>query len=70
MYVFDAFWWLGTRHLHNTNDALTVLLPKIADVVTIRDFRPIALIHSISKLIAKVLVNRFAPRLGELVHVS
>jgi hypothetical protein len=70
MSVFDAFWRLDTRHLHNTNDALMTLLPKTVNTVTIRDYRPIALIHSITKLIAKVLANRLTPRLHELVHVS
>jgi hypothetical protein len=47
-----------------------VLLPKTAEAVTVRDYRPITLIHSVGKLIAKVMVNRLAPKLGELVHVS
>jgi hypothetical protein len=66
MFVFDAFWHLDTWHLHNTNDALMVVLQKTADATTIRDYRSIALIHSTDKLITKALV----PRLGELVHVS
>jgi hypothetical protein len=36
----------------------------------IKDYRPITLIHTVGKLISKVLVNRLAPKLGELVHVS
>jgi hypothetical protein len=47
MSVFDVFWRLDTRHLHNTNDALMVLLPKKGDIETVGDYRPIALIHSI-----------------------
>jgi hypothetical protein len=47
-----------------------VLLPKSAEVTTVRDYRPITLIHSVGKLIAKVLANRSAPKLGELVHIS
>jgi hypothetical protein len=47
-----------------------VLLPKTAKAEAIKDYRPITLIQSIGKLIAKVLVNRLAPRLQELVHVS
>jgi hypothetical protein len=70
MSAFDAFWHLDMRHLHNTNNALMVLLPKIAEAKAIKDYRPIALIHSIDKLIAKALANRLAPRLQELVHVS
>jgi hypothetical protein len=51
------------RHLHNTNDAFMVLLPKTADAKTIKDYRPIPLIHSIGKPITKVLVNRLVSRL-------
>jgi hypothetical protein len=68
MSTFDAFWRLDTRHLHGTNDALMVLLPKSADAVIIRDFQPIALIHLVGKLITKVLANRLAPKLGEPMH--
>jgi hypothetical protein len=36
----------------------------------IKDYRSIALIHSIGKLIAKVLVNKLVSRLQELIHVN
>jgi hypothetical protein len=55
------FWSIDTRHLHNMNNALMVLLPKSTDATTVRDYRPIALIHSVSKLIAKVLVIGWRP---------
>jgi hypothetical protein len=45
-----------------------VLLPKKADLVVIKDYRPIALIHSPKKLFSKVLACKLAPRLDELVH--
>jgi hypothetical protein len=35
-----------------------------------KDYRPISLIHVISKLISKVLSNRLAPWLGELVQTN
>jgi hypothetical protein len=46
-----------------------VLLPKTMDIEAIKDYMPITLIHSIGKLIAKVLVNRLTPMLQELLHV-
>jgi hypothetical protein len=70
MCTFDVFWHLDTRHLHNTNDAFMVLLPKMAEASAIKDYHSIALIHTVGKLISKVLANRLAPKLGELVHVS
>jgi hypothetical protein len=47
-----------------------VLLPKKGDAEIVSDYRLIALIHSIDKLIDKVLTNRLAPKLGGLVHVN
>jgi hypothetical protein len=35
---------------------------------SLKDYRPISLIHSIGKLISKLLVNRLVARLSELVH--
>jgi hypothetical protein len=47
-----------------------VLLPKTPDTLAIMDYKPISLIHIIGKFFTKVLANRFALRLGELVHAS
>jgi hypothetical protein len=65
MAVFDTFWCGDTRNLSNINGALMVLLPKSSHVATIKDFRPIALIHLIGKLISKVLSNRLATYLDK-----
>jgi hypothetical protein len=70
MAAFDAFWYLDTHNFHAINEALMVLLPKSADIVAIKDFHLISLIHVLGKLFSKLLANRLAPRLGELVHVS
>jgi hypothetical protein len=70
MMAFEAFWRLDMHNLHNVNEALITLLPKNPDAAEIMDYRPISLIHSIGKLILKVLVNRLAPRLNEVVHQS
>jgi hypothetical protein len=70
MAAFDAFWHLDTRNMHNVNDALLVLLPKSAEAITVKDFRPISLIHVIGKLVSKVLSNRLALRLSKLVRVN
>jgi hypothetical protein len=58
------------RNFHDMNDALLVLLPKSAEASSVRDYRPIALIHIIGKLFSKVLASRLARRLGELVHTN
>jgi hypothetical protein len=70
MKVFDAFWHLDMRNLHSVNEALMTLLPKSSYAAKIKVYYPISLIHVIGKLISKVLANRLAPRLSELVHHS
>jgi hypothetical protein len=47
-----------------------VLLPKSSEVPDIKDFKPIALIQSVGKMVSKILANRLAARLPKLVHKS
>jgi hypothetical protein len=70
MAAFDAFWHLDMRNLHDVNGDLLVLLLKSTEATSVKDFRPISLIHVIGKLVSKVLANRLAPRLPELVQVN
>jgi hypothetical protein len=70
MKALDAFWQHDMRNLHDVNGALMVLLPKSSDATNLKQFRPISLIHSVGKLISKLLANMLAPRLSELVHPS
>jgi mannosylglycoprotein endo-beta-mannosidase len=49
------------------NQALIALLPKCVDAVEVKDFRPISLIHSVAKLVAKVLSSRLAPSMSQIV---
>ncbi|KAM0849346.1 hypothetical protein ACQ4PT_053786 [Festuca glaucescens] len=68
--VFRAFqhlYSLRAKGMRNLNDALIVLLPKKDGAIDVKDFRPISLIHSFGKLFSKMLANRLAPRLSELV---
>jgi hypothetical protein len=68
MAAFNALWHLDTRNLHNINDSLLVMFPKSTMASSVKDYHPISLIHIIGKLLSKVLANRLAPRLGELVQ--
>jgi hypothetical protein len=58
MHALDAFWHINMRSFHSVNEALIILLPKTDGAASVRDNRPIALIHSIGKLFARVLAGR------------
>ncbi|WVZ71862.1 hypothetical protein U9M48_020394 [Paspalum notatum var. saurae] len=68
--VFNAFWSQDTRSLSLLNDAYLVLLKKKPDAAEIREFGPISLVHSMCKLITKVLSVRLAPKLNDLIHFN
>ena len=65
--TFNALWSLDGRSFHLLNDALMILLRKKEDPTRLKDYRPISLMHSFSKLFAKCLAKRIAPRLKEIV---
>jgi hypothetical protein len=52
---------------HSLNASFITLIPKKVNASNIRDFRPISLIGSMYKLLAKVLANRFKVVLGGLI---
>lgn len=68
MSAFDAFWSLDLRSFQSVIDAIMVLLPKSNEACSIKDYRPISLIHSMGKLIAKVLANSLLTHLNCMVH--
>ncbi|GJX20645.1 hypothetical protein Tco_0223322 [Tanacetum coccineum] len=49
------------------NASFIALIPKIPDAKLVKDFRPISLIGSLYKIIAKILANRLVGVLGDLV---
>ena len=54
----------GFQFLNSTN---IVLLPKINDALGVTYYRPIGVIHSITKIFSKLLANRLAPMLDSMV---
>ena len=46
------------------------LLPKKVDAVHVKDYRPISLIHSFAKLVAKLLANGLTPHLPNLASIN
>ncbi|WVZ79973.1 hypothetical protein U9M48_027494 [Paspalum notatum var. saurae] len=68
--VLDALAAIFGGHIFKfrlLNSALITLIPKHADASAVKDYRPISLIHSFAKLVTKILANRLAPLLPELV---
>jgi hypothetical protein len=52
------------------NDTAIVLIPKVDFPETLKDFRPISLCTVLYKVIAKCLVNRLRPLLGDLISAN
>jgi hypothetical protein len=65
--ALSAFHSLRTQQLHLINAANVDLIPKANDASSITDFHPISLINSLAKIITKILADRLAPRLQDLV---
>lgn len=56
--------------LHHLNSALVGLIPKNEGGATIGEYRPISLVHSFAKLVTKILANRLAPKLPDIVATN
>nr|GFA73242.1 RNA-directed DNA polymerase, eukaryota [Tanacetum cinerariifolium] len=50
------------------NSSFIALIPNIPDANTEKDFRPISLIGSLYKIVAKILANRLAGVLGDIAN--
>lgn len=70
MNAINALWSLDACSFNLLNDALMVLLRKNNAPTRLKDYRPIALMHSFSKLLAKCLARRLGPRLNEMVTLN
>jgi hypothetical protein len=68
MVAFDAFWRPDTRNFQDANEALLTLHPKSQESESLKDYRPISMIHILRKLFSKVLTNRLTPRLSALIY--
>ncbi|KAM0836416.1 hypothetical protein ACQ4PT_062357 [Festuca glaucescens] len=70
MTTFNPLSRLDCRGFGAVNEALITLLHKKDGAEEVRDFRSISLIHGFAKLVAKVLANRVAPVLPQMVGVQ
>ena len=52
------------------NSSFIALIPKKHNAITVRDFRPINLIGSVNKIVAKVLADRLKEALDKLISAS
>jgi hypothetical protein len=62
-----SLWSLHGRNFYLLNQAYMILLCKKQNVEEVMDFMPISLIHSFSKMFAKLLSTRLAPHMSTLV---
>jgi hypothetical protein len=70
MNVANAFHRLCTSNLAILSTTNVVLIPKKDWAESILNFRPISLIHSFAKIIAKVLPMRLVPHMNSLISKS
>jgi len=67
MAAVSAVWSRRFAGFEVLNAAYITLLPKKEEAEQPQDFRPISLVHSFAKLITKMLANRLACRLQQMV---
>jgi hypothetical protein len=65
--VFQQLFQLRGRGFARLNQALLTLILKHAGASTLREYRPISLIHLVAKLFAKLLSLHLAPKIDNLV---
>ena len=66
---FKEFFERGT-FVKSLNSTFLVLIPKKGGVEDLKDFKPISLVGSLYKILAKVLANRLKKIMGDLVSDS
>ena len=60
----------GGRFVKSLNATFWVLVPKKGGAKDMKDFRPISLVGSLYKLLAKVLANKFKKVMGKVISES
>jgi hypothetical protein len=67
MAALRTVWGKNFRNLWMLNSAYITLIPKKTDADQVKDFRPISLVRSFAKFVTKLLANRLASRLDQMV---
>nr|AAK54295.1 putative reverse transcriptase [Oryza sativa Japonica Group] len=60
----------NSQNLEKLNTAIVTLIPKKESPTLLKDYRPISLVHSFSKLAAKIMAQRLATKLDVLIPYS
>lgn len=63
----SAVWSRKFCNFSKLNTAYITMIPKHEGADQVKDFRPISLVHSFAKIITKILANRLAKKLHEMV---
>jgi hypothetical protein len=66
----NAFYSLRVGNLDILNSTNVVLIPKKEGAKSITDFRPISLLHSFTKIIAKLLALHLAPHMSSIISTT
>jgi hypothetical protein len=61
---------LRGRRWNLLNSAHISLLPKGVDACKVKDYRPVSLMHSVAKIVCKMMANRLAPCLHSMIPHS
>ena len=67
MAAMSAVWTRKFGNFHLLNSAYITLLPKKKDATSVKDYEPISLVHSFAKLVTKLMANRLAGHLDQMV---
>jgi hypothetical protein len=70
MAAISCVWARKFRNMRALNSAFITLLPKMDEASHVMDYRPINLVQSFAKLVSKILANRLAGRLQQMVSVN
>jgi hypothetical protein len=70
MAAISCVWARKFRNMRALNSAYITLLPKTKEASHVKDYKPISLVHSFAKLVTKILANRLAGRLQQMVSLS
>jgi hypothetical protein len=68
--VVHQFCCLNQQELNFLNQSFVVLIPKKEEPKFVSDFMPISLKHSFAKIITKLLANRLARQLNDLISIN